>query len=84
MLFDLCKTMLASFNMNKVGIAIEGIISVGILILIGIIIIMFVGTLLFFVPAVIVAGVVLFLTGNEIYAAIAFLAIAVLSLIKRK
>jgi hypothetical protein len=81
---DFCLTMLSSLILNKVGIAVEGILAVGVLILIGIIIIMFVGALLFFVPAVIVAGIVFFLTGNELYAAIAFLAIAVLSLIKRK
>ena len=42
-------------------------------------IIMVVGALLFFLPAALVAGVVWFLTGNELYAGFAFLAVAVIS-----
>ncbi len=63
---------------------IETIISVGIIVLIGIIIIMVVGALIFFIPAAVIAGVVWFLTGSQLYAAEAFLLIAVLSLITRK
>ena len=56
----------------------------GVLVLIGVIIIMVVGALLFFLPAAVVAGIVWFLTGNELYAGIAFLVVAVLSLTRRK
>jgi hypothetical protein len=62
----------------------ETLVAVGILLLIGTIIIMVVGALLFFLPAAVIAGVVWFLTGNELYAALAFLAVAILSLTKRK
>ena len=63
---------------------IETIVGLGVLVLIGIIIIMVAGALLFFLPAAVVAGVVWFLTGNEIYTGVAFLAIALLSLTRRK
>ena len=62
----------------------ETIVAVGVLILIGAIIIMVVGALLFFLPAAVIAGVVWFLTGNQLYAALAFLAVAALSLTRRK
>lgn len=58
--------------------------AVGVLLLIGVIIITVVGALLFFLPAAVIAGVVWFLTGKELYAAIAFLAVALISLTKRK
>ena len=63
---------------------IETIIGLGVLVLIGIIVIMVAGALLFFLPAAIIAGVVWFLTGNEIYTGVAFLIISLLSLTKRK
>ena len=63
---------------------IETIVALGVLVLIGVIIIMVAGALLFFLPAAIIAGVVWFLTGNELYTGIAFLVIAVLSLTRRK
>jgi hypothetical protein len=63
---------------------IETIVALGILVLIGVIIIMVAGTLLFFLPAAVIAGVVWYLTGNELYTGIAFLVIAVLSLTRRK
>jgi hypothetical protein len=69
---------------SQVGIAVESLVAVGVLVLIGVIIIMVVGALLFFLPAAIVAGVVWYFTGNELYAGLAFLAIAVLSLTRRK
>jgi hypothetical protein len=59
-------------------------VAAGVLVLIGVIIIMVVGALLFFLPAAVVAGIVWFLTGNELYAGIAFLVVAVLSLTRRK
>jgi hypothetical protein len=63
---------------------IETIVVLGVLVLIGVIIIMVAGTLLFFLPAAVIAGVVWYLTGNELYTGIAFLVIAVLSLTRRK
>jgi hypothetical protein len=63
---------------------IETIIGLGVLVLIGIIVIMIAGALLFFLPAAIIAGVVWFLTGNELYTGVAFLLIALLSLTRRK
>ena len=63
---------------------IETIVAVGILILIGVIIIMVFGALLFFLPAAMIAGVVWFLTGKELYAAVTFLIVAVLPLTRRK
>ncbi len=63
---------------------IETIVALGVLVLIGVIIIMVAGALLFFLPAAVIAGVVWYLTGNELYTGIAFLIIAVLSLTRRK
>lgn len=63
---------------------VETLVVVGILILIGLIILKIVGAILFFVPAAVVAWVVFYLTGIELYAAVAFLAICILSLSKRK
>jgi hypothetical protein len=63
---------------------IETVVALGLFVLIGVIIIMVAGALLFFVPAAIIAGVVWFLTGSEIYTGIAFLIIALLSLTRRK
>jgi uncharacterized membrane protein YhhN len=48
-------------------------VAAGVLVLIGVIIIMMVGALLFFLPAAVIAGAVWFLTGNELYAGLAFL-----------
>jgi hypothetical protein len=62
----------------------ETVVALGVLVLIGIIVIMVAGALLFFLPAAIIAGVVWFLTGNEIYTGVAFLIIALLSLTRRK
>jgi hypothetical protein len=53
------------------------------LLVIGGIIILVVGTLLFFVPALIVAGVVWWITGSEIFAGIAFLLVALSALTKK-
>jgi hypothetical protein len=76
--------MLSSIILNQVEIGLETIVAVGVLVLIGVIIIMMVGALLFFLPAAVIAGVVWLLTGNELYAALAFLAVAVLSITRRK
>lgn len=63
---------------------IETLVVVGILVLIGLIILKVVGAILFFIPAAVVAWVVMYLTGRELYAAVAFLAICILSLSKKK
>ena len=63
---------------------IETLVVVGILVLFGLIVLKVVGALLFFVPAAVVAWIVMYLTGRELYAAVAFLAICILSLSKRK
>jgi len=81
---DLCLTMFSSYLLSQAGSGVETIVAVGVLVLIGIIIIKMVGALLFFLPAAVIAVVVWFLTSNELYAAIAFLAVAVLSLTRKK
>ena len=63
---------------------IETLVALGVLVLIGIVIIMVAGALLFLLPAAVIAGVVWYLTGNQLYTGIAFLVIAVLSLSRRK
>jgi hypothetical protein len=63
---------------------IETLVVVGILVIIGLIILKVVGAVLFFLPAVVVAWIVMYLTGRELYAALAFLAICILSLSKKK
>jgi len=63
---------------------IETFIVIGILVLIGLIILKIVGAILFFIPAAVVAWIVMYLTGRELYAAVAFLAICILSLSKKK
>ncbi|MBM3292669.1 hypothetical protein FJY84_08325 [Candidatus Bathyarchaeota archaeon] len=68
---------------SVLAMGIETLIGVAVLFLIGIIIIMITKALLFFLPAVVISGLVYFITGNEIYAALSFVAIAVLSLIKK-
>ena len=55
-----------------------------IMVIIGSTIIWVIGTLVFFIPAVIVAGVVWFITGNPDYTGLAFLIIAALSILKKK
>jgi len=53
------------------------------LLVIGGIIIFVVGMLLFFVPALIIAGIVWWLTGSELFAGIAFLLVALSALFKK-
>ena len=79
-----CLIMLSSMLLGQVGITMESLVTVGVLVLIGIIIIMAVGALLFLLPAAVIAGVVWFLTANEFYAGIAFLIVAIISLTRRK
>jgi len=84
MSLDLFLIMLSSLLLSHVGISVETLVAAGVLVLIGIIIIMVVGALLFFLPAAVIAGVVWFLTANELYAGVAFLVVAILSLTRRK
>jgi hypothetical protein len=53
------------------------------MVIIGSIIIWVVGTLIFFLPAAVVAGVIWLLTGNPNYTGAAFLLIAILSILKK-
>jgi hypothetical protein len=81
---DFYIMLLSSFLQIQTGIGVDSIVVAGVLVLIGVIIIMVVGALLFFLPAVVIAGLVWFLTGSELYTGLAFLAIAILSLTRRK
>jgi len=54
------------------------------LIILGIVIILVIKTFLFLLPAAIIASVVWFITGDNYLTGIAFLVIAVISLIKKK
>lgn len=60
------------------------IIGLIILLIIGSIIIALAGVLIAFLPALIAAGIVWWITGNETFAGLAFLLIALLSLTRRK
>ena len=70
---------------NGLGFLLE-IFLLLILLVIGIVVIIIIAKVLLFVlPAAIVAGVVYFLTGGQLFlAGIAFLAVAFLSILKRK
>jgi hypothetical protein len=62
-----------------------GLLVFAVLVVIGLLIIIFViGSLIMFLPATIIAIVVLLLTGSWFYAGMAFLVIAVLMIIFRK
>jgi hypothetical protein len=62
-----------------------GLLVFAVLVVIGLLIIIFVvGSLIMFLPATVIAVVVLLLTGSWFYAGIAFLVIAVLMIIFRK
>jgi hypothetical protein len=78
------RATLSAFILTQVGPTTETLLAAGVLIIIGIIVIMVIGTLLFFLPAVVIAGVVWYLTASELYAGLAFLAVALLSLTRRK
>jgi hypothetical protein len=85
-LISISQFLITFFYLLQVqtGFDVNTIVVAGILVLIGIIIIMVVGAMLFFLPAVVIAGVVWFLTGSDLYTGLAFLAIAILSLSRRK
>lgn len=68
-----------------IELGLVGLLVFAVLVVIGILIIVFVvGALISFLPATIVAIVVLLLTGSWLYAGIAFLVIAVLMIIFRR
>ena len=79
--------MIHDLALNIVGqappISLSLILILIVLIIIVSIIIWVVGALIFFIPAAIIAGVVWFLTSNTNYTGLAFLAVAILSLLKR-
>lgn len=55
-----------------------------VLVLIGVIVIALIGTFLFLLPAIIIAAIVWFITGgNNLLTGVAFLAVALVSLVKR-
>jgi signal transduction histidine kinase len=62
---------------------IDLIIGFGLLV-IGVIVIMIIGALIFLLPAAILAVVVWFLTGSMFWAGVVFLVIAVISLLKKR
>jgi hypothetical protein len=82
--FILWLAALSAQILTQVGPTTETLLVAGVLIVIGIIVIMVIGALLFFLPAVVIAGVVWYLTASELYAGLAFLAVALLSLTRRK
>lgn len=53
------------------------------LVVIGVIVVVLVGAFLFFLPAILVAAIVWFITGHELLTGVAFLAVALVSLAKR-
>jgi hypothetical protein len=54
------------------------------LLVVGVIVIMLIGALIFLLPAAILAVVVWFLTGSMFWAGVVFLVIAVISLLKKR
>jgi len=80
-MFNLLPVLTSILGQN---VSIDAVIAAAVVVVVGVIIIMIVGALLFFLPAVVIAGVVWYITGNTLYAAVAFLIVAVLSLIRRK
>lgn len=53
------------------------------LVIIGIIVIALVGAFLFLLPAILIAAIVWWLTGSNLLTGVAFLAVALVSLVKR-
>jgi hypothetical protein len=54
-----------------------------ILVIIGLLVITVIGAFLFLLPAIVIAAIVWFITGSEMLTGVAFLAVALLSLLKR-
>lgn len=81
--FVLLPILIQSASLDIIA-GIAGIIVAGILLVIGIlIIILLVGLAIILLPAIIVAVIVWFLTGSFVYAGIAFLVVALISMIAR-
>jgi len=81
MLLQLIQTSVTQRMLSAPMVTITSLIA---LIIIGAIIIFIAGVFIFFLPAIIVAGIVWWLTGSRLMAGVAFLIISVLSLVKRK
>jgi len=84
MIFEVLSLFLISNNMTDLGIltGLADILGSVVLLVIGILlIVLVVGVLLVLLPAIIVAIVVWFLTGSFFYAGIAFLVVAIISLV---
>lgn len=54
-----------------------------ILVVIGVIVIALVGAFLFLLPAILIAAIVWWITGNSLLTGVAFLAVALVSLVRR-
>lgn len=81
MLLQLIQTSVIQKMLSAPMVTVASLIA---LIIIGAIIIFIAGVLIFFLPAIIVAGIVWWLTGSRLMAGVAFLIISALSLAKRK
>jgi hypothetical protein len=53
------------------------------LVIVGVIIILLIGAFLFLLPAILIAAIVWFITGSELLTGVAFLLVALISLVKR-
>lgn len=54
-----------------------------VLVVVGVVVILLVGAFLFLLPAIVIAAIVWFISGNELLTGIAFLLVALISLVKR-
>lgn len=71
-------------SINQIG-PLAGIVWLFVVfILIGSVIIWFLGALIFFIPAILIAGIVYLITGNDSLAGLAFLLVALSSLTRPK
>lgn len=66
--------------MNVAVLELAGLL---ILVVIGVIVIALVGAFLFLLPAIVIAAIVWWITGNSLLTGVAFLAVALVSLVRR-
>lgn len=66
--------------MGMVALELAGLI---LLVIIGVIVVLLIGAFIFLLPAIVIAAVVWFITGNQLLTGVAFLAVALISLVKR-
>ncbi len=76
-------TFLLAFLQSVLGNLTNDIIFAIVLVIIGVIIIIIIGLLIVFLPAILLAAVVWFLTGSVFWAAIVFLVVAALSILRK-